>query len=249
MSKSIQNRANGLPNAGEASGVVNTRIGGAMKHLSNEEAINFVNQVMSADEQAEAKKHLESGCKRCERTVATWQTVRQAGTVEAAYQPPAGAVRIAKAAFAAAGLESSPSGIKLLFDSILRPAVAGVRSASSDTRQLLYGVGPYLLDLYISAKSGGKAISVTGQLLNSKFPEKILNAVPIVVGNGKGKVVLATTNNFGEFQGELEYSGDLELRLPSPDGSEIVIQLGCLLSGLATPGSECARSAPEFPRY
>jgi len=249
MSKSTQNRANGLRNAGEAAGVSGVLMGASMKHLSNEEAINFVNQVMSVDEQAEIKKHLESGCKRCEQTVATWQTVRQAGAVEAAYQPPVGAVRIAKAAFAVTGLEKASSGLKLLFDSILQPAVAGVRSGSSDTRQLLYGVGPYLLDLYISAKPGGKAISVTGQLMNSKFPERILNAVPIVVGNGTGTVVLAITNNFGEFQGELEYSGDLELRLPSPKGQEIVIRLGCLLTGLVTPVPEAAKSAPESPRY
>ena len=141
------------------------------------------------------------------------------------------------------------SGIKLLFDSILQPASAGVRSISTDTRQLLYGIGPYLIDLYISARPGGKPVAVTGQLMNSKFPERILNAVPIVVGNGTGTTILATTNHFGEFQGELEYSGDLELRLPSPEGTEIVIRLGCLLTGLVTLGTEKGKTAPETPRY
>jgi hypothetical protein len=220
-----------------------------MKHLSEEAAINFVNQMMSAEEQVETQKHLDFGCKRCAEAVAIWQRVREASSVEAEFQPPAGVVRIAKAAFAATGLEMAQSGLKLLFDSSLQPAAVGVRSVSTDTRQLLYGIGPYLLDLYISARPGGKAISVTGQLMNSKFPERILSAVPIVVGNGSGTMILATTNNFGEFQGEVEYGGDLELRLPGQDGKEIVIRLGCLIAGLATCGEETARTNSDLPRY
>ena len=249
MSKSTQNRSKGQPSAGEALGVSKMLVGGIMKHLSDEQAVDFLNLVMSAEERTEIKRHLESGCKRCIEAIATWQRVQQATAAEAEYQPPAGAVRIAKAAFAAAGLGRAEGSIKLLFDSILQPASVGVRSVSTDTRQLLYGIGPYLIDLYISARPGGKSIAVTGQLMNSKFPERILNAVPIVVGNGTGTSVLATTNHFGEFQGELEYSGDLELRLPSPEGQEIVIRLGCLLTGLVTPGTEIAKTGPETPRY
>jgi len=244
MSKSTQNGSLEHPNAGEVSGVSNTFSGGNMKHLSDEQAVNFANKVMSAQERLDAQKHIESGCKRCVEAVAMWQRVQEASSVEAEYQPPAGVVRIAKAAFAAAGLEKAAGGLKLLFDSSLQLAT-GVRSVSTDTRQLLYGVGPYLIDLYISAKPGGKSVSVTGQLMNSKFPEKILNAVPIVVGNGTGTVILAKTNDFGEFQGELEYSGDLELRLPSPEGQEIVIRLGCLLTGLVASGTEDVKVAPK----
>jgi hypothetical protein len=236
MPKSIQNRSKMLS-------------GGIMKHLSDEQAVNFVNHAMSAQEQIETQQHLDFGCKRCAEAVAIWQRVREASSVEAEFQPPVGVVRIAKAAFAAAGLENVHSGLKLLFDSSLQPAAVGVRSVSSDTRQLLYGIGPYLLDLYISARPGGKAISVTGQLMNSKYPERILSAVPIVVGNGSGTMVLATTNNFGEFQGEVEYGGDLELRLPGQDGNEIVIRLGCLISGLATSAGETAKTNPDSPRY
>jgi hypothetical protein len=220
-----------------------------MKHLSEEDAVNFVNDVMSAEGKIKTQRHLESGCKRCVEAVAIWQRVREASSVEAEFQPPAGAVRIAKAAFAATGLERVRSGLKLLFDSSLQPAAVGVRSVSTDTRQLLYGIGPYLLDLYISARPGGKAISVTGQLMNSKFPERILSAVPIVVGNGSGNMVMATTNNFGEFQSEVEFGGDLELRLPGQDGNEIVIRLGCLITGLATCSEETAKTNPDLPRY
>jgi hypothetical protein len=205
-----------------------------MKHFSDEEGIDFVNEVMPAGKRAEMQNHLDSGCKRCAEALATWQGVLQSAAVEATHQPPADAVRIAKAAFAAAGMEKDPGGLKVLFDSLLRPAVAGVRSIAPDTatRQVLYGVGPYLLDLYISPRSEGKTIGVTGQLLNSRHPESVLSAIPIVVSNRNGNVTLAVTNQFGEFQGEVENRGDLELRLPTPQGKDIVIPLGCLVIGL-----------------
>jgi hypothetical protein len=211
-----------------------------MKHLSNIEGIDFVNKVMPLEKQAEIQKHLDSGCQRCIDLMATWQHVRQAGAGETNYQPPAGALRIAKAAFAAAGMGTSPGTLNLLFDSVLQPAVAGLRSFTTDacTRQVLYGAGPYLLDLYICARSEGKLIGVTGQLLNSKHPELFLSSVPVVVSNRNGDVNLALTNQFGEFHGEVENMGDLELRLPTAEGRDIVVPLGCLVVGLVKQADE-----------
>jgi hypothetical protein len=204
-----------------------------MKHLSSDQAIDFVNHVIPLAKRTEVQEHLDSGCKRCAEIVALWQRVREATVSEVNYQPPASALRIAKAAFATAALEEASGGAKLLFDSLLQPAAAGVRSTASDTRQLLYSAGPYLLDVYISAKPGGRSIAVTGQLFLSKFPERILNAVPIIFSNRMGTVIRATTNKFGEFQGEVTNSGHLELRLPRPKRTDIIIPLGTLVAGLS----------------
>jgi hypothetical protein len=206
-----------------------------MKHFSDKEGVDFVNETIPAAKRKEMQQHLDSGCKRCAETLRTWEGVRQSAAVEASFQPPAGAVRIAKAAFAVAGMEKRTRGLKVLFDSLLQPAVTGMRAGATDagTRQVLYGVGPYLLDLYISPTSEGKTIGVTGQLLNSKHPELVLSAVPIVVSNRQGNVTLAMTNQFGEFRGEVENRGDLELRLPTPQGKDIVIPLGSLVNDFA----------------
>jgi hypothetical protein len=205
----------------------------ALKHISLEEGIDFVNSVATSDRQVEIQKHLDSGCKRCADMIATWQKIHEAAASEPDYQPPAGVVRIAKAAFAASGVEKTSGGLELLFDSLMQPALAGTRSAASDTRQLLYASGPYLVDLYISQIPQRRIITLTGQLMNSKFPEKLLSEVPVVVTDRKEKTVLVKTNTFGEFRVEIRNSGDLELRLPDPIGRDIVISLGCLLTGLA----------------
>jgi hypothetical protein len=219
---------------------------GNVKHFSSEDAVDFVNGVATTEKRAEMQAHLNSGCNRCAEAVETFQHVQHAAASENAFQPPADAVRIAKAAFGAIGTKAAPSGLRLIFDSLLQPATVGVRSAGdSCTRQLLYGVAEYLLDLYIAPRSGGKVIGVTGQLLNSKHPELILKAVPIVVSNKQGSFVVAVTNHFGEFQAEVANTGDLELRLPTPEGQDIVIPLSCLMVNLTRGVFEKATAAQQ----
>ena len=94
MPKSTQDRSLRHPSTGEAPGVSKMLSGGTMKHLSDEDAVNFVNHVMSAEEQIETQVHLESGCKRCTEAVAIWQRVREASSAEAEFQPPAGVVPV-----------------------------------------------------------------------------------------------------------------------------------------------------------
>src|SRR4029077_10997981 len=113
-----------------------------MKHFATEEWIDFVNLVNSPKQQEAMKKHLGTGCKRCIETVALWQKVHNTAALEATYQPPATNVRIAKAAFAAAGgatrSKEKSTFLEVLFDSFLQPMVAGARSSGLGSRQMLY---------------------------------------------------------------------------------------------------------------
>ncbi len=116
--------------------------GGEMEHFTTQKWIDFVNQVVTANENQLMEKHLKQGCKRCEKTVSLWQRARQSAVAEEKYQPPEKIVRLAKAAFAGAGLTARRKGneswIKVLFDSFLQPVFAGARSAGTGTRQMLY---------------------------------------------------------------------------------------------------------------
>ena len=105
-----------------------------MEHFTTGKWIDFVNQAVGASEKHLMEQHLKQGCKRCMKTVSLWQKVRQSAAAEANYQPPADAVRLAKAAFAGVALAGQKKGagsrIKLLFDSFLQPAFEGARRAS-----------------------------------------------------------------------------------------------------------------------
>ena len=200
-----------------------------MEHFTTEKWIDFVNQAMTIDEKELMEKHLRQGCKRCMETVSLWQRVRQSAAAERNYQPPEDTVRLAKAAFAGAGLTGQRKGadsrIKVLFDSFLQPVFEGARSAGAGTRQMLYRADPFQIDVQVEAKPGGNRIVVTGQLLNMSNPEIVGRDTRIVLSNMRGQVVHSVANQFGEFSGEIDNSGDLQMTFASPGGKPIVISL------------------------
>jgi hypothetical protein len=200
-----------------------------MKHFTTEDWINFVNQVNSPKQQEAMSKHLGAGCKRCKETVTLWQKIRETAAAEANYQPPAANVRIAKAAFAVAGRAAQQSAkggfVEVLFDSILHPMLAGARSGGPGTRQMLYRAEPYQIDVQIEANPVGNGLMVTGQLLDVSSPGVVGRDVNITLSNHRGNVIHTITNQFGEFRGEIENTGDLELSFPGQSDKPIVISL------------------------
>jgi len=225
------------PIHGAALGTQEGNWGEEMEHFATEKWIDFVNQAVDANEQQLMERHLQQGCKRCKKTVSLWQRVRQSAASETNYQPPEDVVRLAKAAFAGAGLagrrKGADSRIKLLFDSFLQPAFEGARSVGNGTRQMLYRADPFQIDIHVEATPGRNRIMVTGQLLNLSSPGIIGHDTRIVLSNMRGQVVNAIINQFGEFSGEIESSGDLQLTFASPGSAPIVISLRDALGNLS----------------
>jgi hypothetical protein len=211
-----------------------------MKHFSTEEWVDFVNQVIASNEREAMQKHLATGCKRCTETVSLWQKVSKSAAAESSYQPPADTVRLAKAAFATAGMAQAQEGsrglIEVLFDSFMQPALAGSRSVVIGTRQMLYRADPYQIDIQIEPKQGSNRLVITGQLLDLSHPGVIGRDIQVTLSNRRGNTVLAATNQFGEFSGEIENSGDLELSIPNSGEQPIVISLRNALGKL--PGGK-----------
>jgi hypothetical protein len=200
-----------------------------MTHFRTEEWIDFVNHVVTGNQQEAMQKHLATGCKRCRETVSLWQKVRKTATAEASYQPPADTVRLTKAAFATSGMarpqKKSRGVIEVLFDSFLQPAVAGARSVVTGTRQMLYRADPYQIDIQIEPKQGNNRLVITGQLLDLSHPGIIGRHIQVTLSNCSGNTVIAATSQFGEFSGEIDNSGDIELTIPGEGDQPIVISL------------------------
>jgi hypothetical protein len=211
-----------------------------MKHYSIEEWVDFVNHIVTVGQQQAMQKHLATGCKRCKETVSLWQKVSKTAAAEANYQPPADTVRLAKAAYLTTRLNTPPkesrSLVEVLFDSFLQPAVAGARSIVIGTRQMLYRADPYQIDIQIEPKPGTNRLVITGQLLDLSNSGVIGRDIQITISNHRGNTVVAATNQFGEFSGELENTGDLELTLPGETEKPIVISLRNALGKL--PGGK-----------
>ena len=211
-----------------------------MKHFQKEEWVDFVNGTVNQEQRKEMQRHLAAPCRSCAAQVALWQKVRDFCAAEAAYQPPEQAVRAAGVMFRtaerASDLQQKSKLVELLFDSFLRPAIAGARTAGSGIRQMLYRAGSFQIDLQIEAKPAAGRIAVTGQVLDVGRPEIIGSGLKVTLSNRRGNVIHALTNEFGEFHGEIPNSGDLELALRHDSGQPIVISLKDPLADLA--GSE-----------
>src|SRR5580698_2435763 len=211
-----------------------------MKHFTTEEWVDFVNQVIASNQREAMQKHLATGCKRCMETVSLWQKVSKTASAEASYQPSADTVRLAKAAYLTTRLNTTQKEprklIEVLFDSFLQPAVAGARSVVIGTRQMLYRADPYQIDIQIEPKPGSNRLVITGQLLDLSHPGIIGHDIQVILSNHRGHSVIAATNQFGEFSGEIENSGDLELSIPGNAEQPIVISLRNALGNM--PGGK-----------
>lgn len=210
------------------------------KHFTSEEWIDFVNQVAPAAKMHAMQQHLSSGCKRCMASVALWQKVRGSAATEANFAPPAEQLHLVKAAFAMQKMRkqsfSQKGAVELLFDSFLQPLVEGARSAGMGARQMLYKADPYQIDLHIEPLSNGNRVKITGQVLDVSSPEMIGRDMSITISNRRGNIVRTATNEFGEFHGEVENTGDLEVILPAPSGRPITLSLRDTLGDLQSRG-------------
>jgi hypothetical protein len=210
-----------------------------MTHYSPEEWIDFVNATILQPAQQEMQKHLDSGCERCKERVAIWRKVQCCAVLDTKFEPPADAVRVVKAAFGNAGFETKPglAGIiaEVIFDSFRTPVVAGARSAGMQSRQMLFSATPFQIDVNIEAKPGETRLSVTGQLMDTSQPDSIGKGIPVTLSNRRGQTIQTVTNSFGEFHGEIENLGDLELTFMGHAEKPIVVSLRDALTHIPGP--------------
>ena len=79
--------------------------------------------------------------------------------------------------------------------------------------------------MLVEFQVGSRSVVVTGQLLDLRHPEIVGNNLQVTVSNLRGRVVQATTNQFGEFCQEIENSGNLELKFHGANHKPVVISL------------------------
>src|SRR5438270_2669283 len=110
-----------------------------MKHFTTIEWLKRARGLASADQVSDMEQHLTAGCTSCAEISAQMNTIVAMAKRESSYEPPAQATRLAKSLFAASKLAASPGAehefLKLMFDSVTQPLLAGVRGAAAG-RQL-----------------------------------------------------------------------------------------------------------------
>jgi hypothetical protein len=207
------------------------RFGGRVKHFNEAQWADFARNLLPSGERTAMQEHLDSGCKECADELRLWQEVSTFAKDEFAVTPPEGAVRIAKSHFAAT--PQTPGRVRLVFDSLLQPAMEGVRGAAA-ARQFLFETDKFYIDLRLDVQT--ERLMLVGQIMNRS--EAKLGVQDLPVHLHKGKLLLADTgtNQFGEFQFEVDASAELSISISAGSEDPIFLPLYGIYGKPLKPG-------------
>jgi hypothetical protein len=208
-----------------------------MKHYSSEQWADYLRATAPKRTMAEMKRHLETGCKRCEQAAGMWTTVLELAHKETGYQPPDSAVRMAKSYFAMCRIEEKQAMIprlaSLVFDSLRQPQLAGVRSMGSVPQHYLYRSGNLLVDVWMETVNPPATAALAGQILDMTSPTPAVKDMMVILRSGNAEVSATRTNQFGEFHLEIgeRSSEDLHLTVHSDNKTSVIIPLKLIEGG------------------
>jgi CheY-like chemotaxis protein len=118
---------------------------------------------------------------------------------------------------------------RLIFDSFLQPAPAGIRISQLHGRRFLYQAGSLMVDLSLEPPlTDSRRISLVGQLMDSAMPERDLEVLSVGLQGLKGPIALTSTNKFGEFQLEFSPEQNVKLEIETAERNWISIILPSL---------------------
>ena len=191
-----------------------------MKHFEAQRWVDFARNLLKAEQKTAMQKHLDEGCKACTEEWAIWQQVAEVAKRERSFRPSESAVEAVQAQFGVLGPEPAKSAVgrlaELMFDSLLQPAMVGVRAGESTGRQLLYKQGSCFIDMRVEQKSGADHVSLVGQVLDSSAPEGCFKNIPVYLLRKRDRIAKTETNDAGEFQLEFKLESDLQLAFGVP---------------------------------
>jgi len=195
-----------------------------MKHFEISDWADFVRGLVDPVRGEAMSRHLSEGCRKCARMAEVFGRVAPLGRRELCYEVPEYAVHCARAIF----VLEQPQEVRilqrwagrLLFDSFREPLPAGVRSQHRISRQTLYDVGEYAVDLRQEHERGGSEVTMVGQIASRREPERPMAGLPVTLCSGKAVLARAVSNEFGEFQMQYLPARDLRLDIGSavPEG-------------------------------
>jgi hypothetical protein len=178
---------------------------------SHEDWVDFVREAVPPERREAMQRHLESGCESCREAHDTWKAVSGTLRQEPSFEPPAGAVRLAKLVYAATRPQPPPglaeATMQLLFNSQVA-ASAGIRALRSRSQKLLYGNGEFLVDLQFEPSMNRHKTVLTGQVLGLDRSEVLVAGLLVVLLQRRKLIARTNTNPFGEFSMEFDGPGD-----------------------------------------
>jgi hypothetical protein len=186
-----------------------------MEHFSEQAWADFVRGI-SNSERGEMNSHLANGCQDCVFTRDIWKRIHTVALRESNYAPPEDSVRMVKLEFAAQTFDKAKQPVlaNLVFDTLGKPALAGIRSAAAAARQMVYEADGLAVDLRFDSPASTRRIFLTGQVLDKRVPRASIEDSAVILWTHKGLALTETkANAYGEFHLELEPQNNLRLSI------------------------------------
>lgn len=163
-------------------------------HLEPGQLVDLARSLVAEDETAASNRHLEE-CTRCRTALDRLSLVVRATAVDSTI-PTAALREVESLADSGEAPAAGAIGGRLVFDNVLAPREAGVRSLSPD-RHLLFEADQWAIDLRLVRSD--RALSITGQLANAAAPTRGCKGVAVLAWSRDGVVGRGLTGSFGEF--------------------------------------------------
>ena len=201
------------------------------RHYSHEDWVDFVRDLAPPDQLEAMRQHLAAGCESCREVHDTWKAVLETIRAEPSVEPPAEAMRRARALYAGTKpWRSVPivrATARLLFDSHLAAAAAGVRALRRGPRKLLYlfEKEKFLFDLQVEPSRDHARIVLIGQVMELETDEPHVAGMSVLLFQQEKVIAQIKTNPYGEFRVEFDDTGDDLSLVVDLDHIEMVIAL------------------------
>ena len=174
-----------------------------MKHYTLADWVDFVRHLTDPALTAKMQQHLGEGCRECAKVVRVWQGLLDFGATEKLYSPPdwvrrsvLGYYRL----FKSWKVESPVARVaSLVFDSLLEPMPAGIRSSQASPRRMLYFAGDLMIDLRLEQKA--HQLYLVGQA--ERQGSRHVSGMRVLVQRADETVAQTRCNRHGEFQVEV----------------------------------------------
>jgi len=176
------------------------------------------------------ERHLGEGCAACGSELAFFEKVARAGAGVREVKAPEDVVLKARNIF---NIRRRPEPrdaepllarlfARLVYDSFADLAPAGIRSGRGMSRQLMYEVEDYSVDLRLEGDRDSTQVSVVGQIANRSVPASQLLDSQVRLFSGKTVVSETRSNSFGEFCLEFTPKRNMKLCIAVPNGAKQV---------------------------
>jgi hypothetical protein len=186
-----------------------------MKHYGIVDWVDFARGVAPPEQGADMRAHLAGGCSDCLQMAEFCQRLAQICSGTELQPVPEAVLRQARALFPVRPPAPAKRPLRLpyelIYDSLLVPAPAGLRSSWQVGWQALYRAGDCSLDLRVEPELHSSRAAIIGQVSCHTAPETEMGDLPVFLKSGKLIVAQTRSNRYGEFQMEYEQQKRLQL--------------------------------------